>query len=107
MHFLHCHSALQIIFCRLLITKNHSLLVSNVPVNFFELSSTEFAASSKPSIRDKHRKASYPKAQERDQGGVKPRSCDQRRCNNVCEFCVNANFVEDFYRCWKQTISRK
>ena len=34
---------------------------SNVPVDFFEFLSTEFAACSKPSSRDNYGKASYPK----------------------------------------------
>ena len=39
------------------------------PVDFFEfLLSTEFAACSRPPGRDNHRKASYPKTQQRDQG---------------------------------------
>ena len=42
--------------------------VSNVPVDFFEFLSTEFAACLKPSSRDNHRKASYPKMQRRDLG---------------------------------------
>ena len=42
--------------------------VSNVLVDFFELFSTEFAACSKPPSRDNHRKASYPRTQQRDQG---------------------------------------
>ena len=40
---------------------------SNVPVDFFELLSTEFAACSKSQSRDNHRKASYPRTQQRDQ----------------------------------------
>ena len=40
---------------------------SNVP---------EFAACSKPPSRDNHRIASYRRTQQRDQGGVEPRSCD-------------------------------
>ena len=38
----------------------------NVPVDFFEFLSTEFAACSKPPSRDNHRKASYPRAQQHD-----------------------------------------
>ena len=38
----------------------------NVPVDFFEFLSTEFAACSKTPSRDNHRKASYPKTQQRD-----------------------------------------
>ena len=41
---------------------------SNVPVDFFEFLSTEFAACLKPSSRDNHREASYPKMQRRDLG---------------------------------------
>ena len=41
---------------------------SNVPVDFFEFLSTKFAACSKPPSRDNHRKASYPRTQQRDQG---------------------------------------
>ena len=37
--------------------------VSDVPVDFFEFLSTEFAACSKPPSRDNYRKASYPRAQ--------------------------------------------
>ena len=41
---------------------------SDDPVDFFEFLSTEFAAYSKlPSI-DNHRKASFPRTQQRDQG---------------------------------------
>ena len=42
---------------------------SNVPVDFFEFSSTEFPACSKPPRRANHRKASYPRTQSYDQGG--------------------------------------
>ena len=38
----------------------------NVPVDFFEFLSTKFAACSKPPSRDNHRKASYPRTQQRD-----------------------------------------
>ena len=41
---------------------------NNVPVDFFEFLSTEFAACSKPSSRDNPRKASYLRTQQRDQG---------------------------------------
>ena len=41
---------------------------SNVHVDFFKFFSIEFAACSKPPSRDNHRKASYPKTQQRDQG---------------------------------------
>ena len=44
----------------------------------FEFLPTEFAACSKPPSRD-NCKVSYPKTQEHDQGGVKPRSSDQDR----------------------------
>ena len=40
----------------------------NIPVDFFEFLSTKFAACSKPPSRDNHRKASYPRMQQRDQG---------------------------------------
>ena len=43
------------------------LRVSNVPVDFFEFLSTEFAACLEPPSRDNHRKASYSRTQERDQ----------------------------------------
>ena len=43
----------------------------NVLVNFFKFLSTEFAACSKPPNRDNHRKASYPKTQQRDQSKIK------------------------------------
>ena len=46
--------------------------VSNDPMFlcfFFEFLSTEFAACSKLLSRDNHRKASYPRTQQRDQGG--------------------------------------
>ena len=36
---------------------------SNVPVDFFEFLSTEFAACPKPSSRDNHCKASHPRTQ--------------------------------------------
>ena len=42
--------------------------VSDVPVDFFELLSTEFAACLKLPSRDNHRKASYPRTQQHDQG---------------------------------------
>ena len=54
-------------------------------MDFFEFFSTEFAACSKPQNRDNHRKASYPRAQQRDQGAglrVEPRSFDQGRRKN-------------------------
>ena len=41
---------------------------SNVPVDFFEFLSAEFAACPKSPSRDNHRKASYPRTQQRDQG---------------------------------------
>ena len=41
---------------------------NNVPVDFFEFFSTEFAACSKPPSRDNPRKASYLRTQQRDQG---------------------------------------
>ena len=41
---------------------------SNVPVDFFEFLSAEFAACSKPPSSYNHRKASYPRTQQRDQG---------------------------------------
>ena len=44
------------------------LKVSSVPMDFFKFLSTEFAACSKPPSRDNHRKASYPRTQQRDQG---------------------------------------
>ena len=51
--------------------KNPHLLMSfewsNVSVDFFEFLTTEFAACSKPPSRDDHRKASYPRTQQRDQ----------------------------------------
>ena len=56
-----------------------SFQCSQVPVNFFEFLSTEFAACSKPPSRDNHRKASYPRTQERDQSGVEHRSHDHGR----------------------------
>ena len=42
---------------------------SNVPVDFFQFLSIQFAASSKPPSRDNHRKASYSRTQQHDQGG--------------------------------------
>ena len=39
----------------------------NVPVDFFEFLSTDFAACSKQPRKDNHRKASYPRTQQRDQ----------------------------------------
>ena len=40
-----------------------------IPVDLFKFLSTEFAACSKtPSTDNNHRKASYPRTQERDQG---------------------------------------
>ena len=41
---------------------------SNIPVEFSEFLSTEFAACSKPPSRDNHSKASYPRTQQRNQG---------------------------------------
>ena len=41
---------------------------SKVPVNSLKFLSTEFAACTKPPSRDNHRKASYPRMQQRDQG---------------------------------------
>ena len=51
---------------------------------FFEFMSTKFAACSKPPSRDNYRKASYPRTQQRDQGGVgvEPRPFDQGRRKN-------------------------
>ena len=40
----------------------------NVPVDFFEFLSTEFAACSKPPSKDNYRKAVYPRTQKPDQG---------------------------------------
>ena len=40
----------------------------NVPADFFEFLSTEFAACSKPPSKNNHRKGSYPKTQQCDQG---------------------------------------
>ena len=48
-------------------------------MDFFEFLSTEFAACLKPSSRDNHRKASHPRTQIRNQGGVEPRPFDQGR----------------------------
>ena len=45
-----------------------SFLLSIVPVDFFEVLSTEFAACQKPPRRDNHHKASNPRSQQRDQG---------------------------------------
>ena len=44
------------------------LEVSNHPMSrgFLQILSTEFAACSMPSSRDYHRKASYPRTQQRD-----------------------------------------
>ena len=47
------------------------LRVSDDPmfyVDFFEFLSIEFATCSKQPSRDNHRKASYPRTQQRDQG---------------------------------------
>ena len=41
--------------------------VINVPVDFFELVLTEFAACLKPPSRDNYCEASYPRTQQRDQ----------------------------------------
>ena len=41
---------------------------SNVPVDFFEFLSTEFAACLKPSNRDNRRMAFYQRTQQCDQG---------------------------------------
>ena len=54
----------------------------NVPVNFFEFLSTEFAACSKPPIRDNHCKAFYPRMQQRDQDADWTGSCDKDRRKN-------------------------
>ena len=40
---------------------------SNVPLDFLEFLSAEFAACSKPQIRDNHRKASCLRTQQRNQ----------------------------------------
>ena len=49
----------------------------NVPVDFSEFLPTKFAACSKPPSRKNHLKASYPRAQQRYQVRVEPKSCDQ------------------------------
>ena len=43
-----------------------SFLLSNFPVDFFESLSTKWDACSKPPSSDNHRKASYPRTQQRD-----------------------------------------
>ena len=40
----------------------------NVPEGFFEFLSTEYAACSKSPSKDNHRKASFPRTKQRDQG---------------------------------------
>ena len=45
-------------------------------------SNVNWKACSKPPSRDIHRKASYPRAQQRDQMLVEPKSCDQGRHEN-------------------------
>ena len=42
---------------------------SDVPVDFFGFLSTQFAACSKPPSRGNHRKASYPRTEQRNQSG--------------------------------------
>ena len=69
---------------------------SNVLVDFVGFLFIELAACSKPPSRDNYRTASYPRTQQRDQGAVKPKSCDQgRRKNNA--FTLTA--VIDLYNC--------
>ena len=64
------HFSLQWLLCA---RKNPHLLRSfhrsNILVYFFEFCLMILAACRKPSSRDYHRKASYPRTQERDQGG--------------------------------------
>ena len=50
--------------------------VSNVPVDFFTFLSAEFAACSKLTSRGNHRKASYPRTQQCDQGHRKNDACN-------------------------------
>ena len=54
-------------FCVLGLGLEPWVLDSTSAVDFFEFLSTEFAACSKPSSRDNHRKASNPRTQQRDQ----------------------------------------
>ena len=67
-------------------TPSCSFQWSDVSVEFFEFSSTEFAACLKLPSRDNYSKASYPKTQQRDQprtsAQVAQRSCNQGRHNN-------------------------
>ena len=54
----------------------------NVPMDFFEFLCPEFAACSKLPSRNNHRKASYPKMQQRYKVRDEPRSFDQGRRKN-------------------------
>ena len=61
------YTSLQSLLCA---TRNSHLLRnfqrSKVSVDFFDFLSKEFAACSKPPNRDNHRKAYYPRTQQRD-----------------------------------------
>ena len=72
----------------------------NVPVDFSEFLSTEFAACSKPPSKDtsNDRTASYPRTQQHDQGGgLNSWSCDQsRRENDAFTLSATLHTLVDF-----------
>ena len=56
--------------------------MSGISVDFFKFLSIDFDACLKPPSRDNHRKESYPRTQQHDQGAGEPRSCNQGRPKN-------------------------